>query len=481
MKKILFYILIILSTNCNCSPSIRESIVLSEDENIQITLSYLRKANLGESSWMKLIFLNKTEKNIIIKSASYSINKEKENKNGGTFIDIGEFGQSNKYDLIHEFYDLKNNSLRDTVKIKPKSSIEAWKYLTNYASVLIEDRKLEAMEILALFELEFEYAIQENSFNLHADNIPFSFSWMSSEQISNSILTQRLVNIIHNPHHRWVNTYVTNKLMQIEDVKNSVSTEDLIQGIILRDNVMNADENILFITELKSRNKLPNKKITENFKKRFQEKMSNVDTELQYYWDDELLNDVLKNSNSYKLYSILELNANEWSRNRNNCDKIYNHFIKNTNFTFPNIIGQNNIDQWSKDIKMISIARNPKFSEYLIELLDNPSEYNIDDWTKYRHHGMLPKGAKPDVIKVRVCDVALVALLRNMNQISFSLNSRIGSKSYSMKIDDEILDPETINRFNQFNSPKDIRLSLYEKEIKVNPRIKKNIAAGNNK
>ena len=482
MKNILFYILTFVTWNCNAKASLHEKIVIGEDENIQITLQYLLEADLSKSDWLKIEIKNKTNNDIIIESASYSINKEKTTKNGEKYIDKGEFGQSNKHRLIHEYYGIKNYlHRRDKVTIEPMKTITSWKYLTNYASVLLDGRELDDKVITALFELNFEYQIQDNNFEIYCENIPFSFSWTNSSSISPSLLVKRLKEIINNPHMVSVNTYVTDDLMKIDKVRESISTKEFIQGVLLREDLINTEENILFLSELKKRNEIPNSEITESFIRRFNQNKTTAKRELQHYWDDKLLDLLLNEDDSYLLYSIFELNANHWSSKQDNSDKIYKNIIKRLNFTFPTKINKENLDQWSKDIKLLAIARNLKFAQYLNEFLDDQTTFEIEDWSKFRHYGMLPQGAKPDTIKIRVCDVALVSLLRNMNQIQFSLSNSIGTKTYSMQIKDEILDENTIQKFNQFNSLKHIYMGLYERDIKLTSLIKERIAAGNDR
>jgi len=69
--------------NFNANLNIRENIVLGADANIKITLSYLKNADLDKSDWSKLQFENKTNKHLVIESASFSIIREKTNQKSG--------------------------------------------------------------------------------------------------------------------------------------------------------------------------------------------------------------------------------------------------------------------------------------------------------------------------------------------------------------------------------------------------------------
>lgn len=452
-------------------------LILQEDENVKITLHYFSKADIGDSDWLKMEIENKTDSEIQIVETNYYVNKEKELENGEKYVDIGEFGRGNKYDLIHYFFDLPNASdYRDGAIVNPNSRIFAWKYLTNYASVLIDGRNIEESNICGLFQLDFLYKIRGEEIKLVCDNKSFCFDWVKSELVEESKLETRLREIILNPHYQWVNTYVTSDLMGKQNIVKGISTEELIQGVLLRASVMNADENILFLTEIKRRGVSSNEILTSSFKKRIINRDGHVSSELQYYWDNALLNDLINSELSWHhVHRILEVNAKSWSSDSDNTKKVYEYLATSLNFEKTESLKQEEINQWANNVKLISTSRNIDFIKYLEKYLDNETEFTVEDWSKYRNSGMLPRGAKPDTITLRICDVAFVALLRAMNQFEFELSSKIGTKYHSMNLNDEILPKEMINNLRRNSLTNDINLGLFEKEIRLTPELKKKI------
>lgn len=452
-------------------------LILQEDENLRITLNYFSKADIGDSDWLKMEIENKSDFEIQIVDINYYVNKEKELKNGEKYISIGAFGSGNKYDLLHCFFDLPNPSVyREGAIINPKSRIFAWKYLTNYASVLIDGINIEETNICGLFQLDFRYKIREEEYKLVCDNKSFCFDWVKSETVEESKLQTRLREIILHPHYRCVNTFVTSDLMARQNIVKAITSEELINGVLLRDGVMNADENILFLTELKKRSVSSNEILTSSFRKRIVNRDGNVSSELQYYWDNTLLNDLINSDLSYHdVQIILELNSNSWSSDSVSTKKVYEYLSTALNFEKTETLKQDKINHWASSVKLIATSRHIDFTKYLERYLDNETEFNVEDWSRYSHFSMLPKGAKPDTITLRICDVAFVALLRAMNQFKFELSSKIGTKYDSIVLNDEVLTKEMIIALRKKSLVNDIKLGLFEKEIKLTPELKMKI------
>lgn len=70
-----------------------------------------------------------------------------------------------------------------------------------------------------------------------------------------------------------------------------------------------------------------------------------------------------------------------------------------------------NFNMWSRNVKLMSIARSSEIINYLVPLLDNETEYEVEDWSAVADFGIVPSNYKPDTIKTRVCDIAFVSLL----------------------------------------------------------------------
>lgn len=467
-RKFLFLLFVLSNGLCIGQQSSRVTLPLLEDENIAISLSVLQEADVSKADWLKLILRNKTSKNINIVTASYSINQEVIDKLGNNYIDVGQFGQGSKYDLIHSLHNVPNPSQHpEAANIPPMESIQAWKYLSNYAGSLLEGQK-SAGKTCGQFELKFIYKIDEAVHELHVQNKEFCFKWTPSDSIPVHILSNRLKELIYDPNYRWINVYMVSALMKKEEVRQAISSEDLQQGVLLRENTMTNDENILFLEELKRRNETPSQAITEYYLQRLKEKKSKVTQELQSYWDDALLNELLHCKYNNDIYYVLELNANNWNKNPQYSNQVYRYLLESVELDLSEDVNEVNFKEWGEKIKAVAIARNPEFEKYLLKHLDDERTFEVIDWSRYRRYGVLPKNVELDKIKIRICDIAYVAWLRNSNHINFTTGPEIGTRFYKCTITPEIIKPEN-KFFSNFNN--NIRLDLFEKEIKITPEI----------
>lgn len=487
MKKIIFLLSLILSLLwIKAQSNIQKwnEMTIVEDKNVKINLLYATKADIGDTDWLKLKITNKTSASINLVEANYSLNEVDKNESGDKNVDYGAFGQGNKYDLLHHYYNLTSLSeLQKDVIIEPNSSLFAWIYLTNYASVLIDNRSQIPNEICASLQLNLGYEINGKLFKLNEDDANFCFQWVNSKFVSNQKLVNRLRDIILNPFERNVNVFVTSHLMNNQEVASAIFTDDIVQGIISRKNISHNDETILLLTELSKRNAIPNITLTEFYRNQIKNNFFNKEDELKYYWDNSLLDELLNSNISWRfVQQILEINARFWSNELDNRYKVFSYFSEAQNFNKYQDIKSYNLNEWSKIVKTLSTSRSPELIEYLISYLDNETEFIIEDWSKYGNYSKsiptiaLSEADKPDFIKVRICDVAFVSILRALDQFEFEISSKIGTKYLSMKFKNEILTDENIKRFKKSNiSDGNINLDLFEREIKLTPELKKKL------
>lgn len=448
-----------------------ETVVFS-NEDIKIELLCRDTASTDQSDWIKLKIKNKTNDKIFITDAEYAINEEITAANGEKYLDYGKYGQANKYDLFHYYYDLQNPSDdRNGMELSPHSELTSWKDLTNYASVLIEPRN-KVGEICPIFQLKLTYIINDKSKILESKDSKFCFDWMPDSQISQVKLVQRLRNTLTDVHFRWVNTYIISHLMGKPDIVSQISSDDFVNAVILRKHGMTDDENILFLNELRVRKAIPDNRLTERYRKDLKNPISYFSDELIYYWDNDLLDDLLKSQvDMFRVCRILEANSNFWSLIPENRTKVYNYLSNKIPFNKESPTNEN-FTNWSNGIKLISISRDKRVIDYLVSLLENESEFSIEDWSKYRHSGIMPRNAKPDTLKIRVCDVAFVSLLRAIGQTDYKIDARIGTKYFGLTFKKEFIERQD-NRSETFMFETiDYNLSLAEKSIKLTSESK---------
>ena len=119
---------------------------------------------------------------------------------------------------------------------------------------MLESRSDTEPNICAFFDLKIRYRIDNEIFKIESNKDDFCFNWTELKNIAIEKLISRLREIILNPTYRWVNTYVTNRLMKNKEIVKAISTDDFVKpGIVRRKDAMSSNESIMFLSELRKR------------------------------------------------------------------------------------------------------------------------------------------------------------------------------------------------------------------------------------
>ena len=282
---------------------------------------------------------------------------------------------------------------------------------------------------------------------------------------------KRFKNVMANICFRTTYKFMARKLMNKKSLIKYISDEEFIYAVCSNRHHKKREDNLMFMKELSKRNAIPNKLLTDFYNDRLlKREVNNVYYELMIYWDNELLNGIFKSNLSfYSAARILELNSDDWSINKSNRDSVFVYLKKIMNFNEHMEINEESIKLWSEQMKIIAISRSDKIIHYLMPFLENKNKFEIEDWSRYNMVSAIPMNAKPDVISVRVCDIAFVAMLKALDQISLKMDDENWSQLLVFKND--VLSEEFIKMNQLQNLGKGFRMELYEKQIKIDDRF----------
>ena len=392
--------------------------LLAKNANVEVYLSCRDTAGLDQGNWIQLVIKNKTDRPIFITDASYSIDEETVSSTGEQYRNSGKYGSANKYDLLHYYHDLVDaSSDRTGAKVPPHSELVSWKYIVSYAGALLQAPG-QPSEVCPLFKTNICYSLDKEHETLSNEGAGFCFFWRKTADIPVEKLAARLRDAMNDVHFRWVHSYLISTLMAYPDVKKRISDDDLVAAIIKKEHSMSRDENIGFLAELRARKAMPQPALTVKYREILKEPAYGSFPDLMYYWDDDLLDDLLDSKlTPWNVGRILEANTAFWWPEHS--DKVYAYIKKQTGFREDTPPPADSLIEWSKTVKWMSQARNRKITDYLIPLLDNETAFKMPDWSRYSHAGYVRPGTKPDSITTRICDVAFVSLLRAAGQTEY--------------------------------------------------------------
>lgn len=460
---------------------------LAENEHIELILHHYAKADLADKDWLKIEFKNKTSNPITIEEIDYQIDQVSVGQNN-----YGIYHRASKYDLLHFYYDLKDPYQKNT-NIDANSSLFAWKHLSNYTGTSI-DQIINIDQLVCVdFNIDFEYQLENNKYEIVCKQKKFCLDWKDANDVNERKWVKRLRELIDETHHGSVNNTIMTHLMERPKILEKISTKKLIKGILSR-NGENSEQSVLLLKELRNRNKIPNKKLTEYYRGKIKADVWEVIGELGYYWDSNLTDDLLIHWDSKfakenildseeffieTKQTIFEVNSQHWKTDTSVANR-YFRTMKKIQLQKPPIADSLKMVQWTSHMKELAISRSRDFIDYIKPFLDDESEFEIElpiGLTSRPGHYFKSKKIKH---KVRICDVAFVALLRALDQIDLQLDNHFSFRSHSFPVvvKYDILEKKHISsleqKFHNFflDSTNMHRFELY---LKLTPEYKKKV------
>lgn len=461
--------------------------ILHENDDIEIFLSCRDTAGIDQEDWLKFSIKNKTAFPLIINAAEYSINEAPPT----TTSRLGRYGRGDQYQLFHYYYNYPSGQ-KNYFEIPPHSELSSWKMLTNTTSVLVELKHGDKTDLCPFFQSSVSYTINEKPVTLTNTGVSFCFYWKPYDQLSKEKLTARLRAALEDVQIHAVNSNVITYLSNKPELREMISSNEIV-NVILKKNKLRADDiDILLLKELKSRGKLPNEKLTENYRALLRRDIREYPQQLIYYWDNALLDDLLQSKlHKNEIELVLEVNAPTWSVEAKNTAKVYEYLTSQTGFNTNLIPGKKNFKAWYDAVKLVSMSRDRRIIDYLVPFLDNKKAYIMEDWSKSMGTGFRPKQKKPDFVKIRVCDVAFVALLKASGQTNYNLKTpglfreiplflvsydKDGNQVDVQEIWGPLsLKPELLDLAQRTDDLFEIKLYMAEKKIKLTPESKNRI------
>jgi hypothetical protein len=410
IKKIIFLGLIACQTSLFAQRYNQK--ILLQNKEITAILEYQDLASIDKLDWIRIIIQNNTAFNMKIGSASYAISGYNADKS----VHYGLYGIHNEHNLIHFYNDLDNSN--QSLVIPPHQADTAWRFLNS--SIFISEQSVPKRDNKLLIDFKVDYWIGEKRTEIDGKMIPFSFAWQAPNTISTDKLVGKLRFLLNDVHKRPIHSNLIHYLLKQDAVKQTITNDELVEAILKRDR-NSVGETVLFLKILEERKAFPNAKLSERYKQGFRDAVycRNV-SELLYYWENDFLDDLLQCPYAGSMIEVLEKNALAWSIKTENKAKVYTYLKKIYQFDTHLQPSQEAFNEWSYKVKGVAISRDTTFIRYLISFLNNETEYSVVDRSMEGAYGLPPKPPKNPrpipIVKIRVCDVAFVSLLRAIGQ-----------------------------------------------------------------
>ncbi len=415
MKKIAIIVVCQLLATFLWAQKWKETIVC-EDKNVKVFLKHRDTASVDQPNWLQLVIKNKTPYPFIINDAGYSIFQNDSTANNAHRPKYGFDPDVDEYYLFHQYYKVLRHEFKgDAVEIAPHGELVSWQYLTNHASTMECSRK-EGSTLCHSFQFKLTFSVHKETETCEISDTRFCFYWKPDTLIETEQLARRLKSILKEVHVQPVHHSMLRHLMGSPRIVQQFSTDEFIDAIMLRNASAHLNERVIILTALKNRGATPNKRLTEHYRNDLAKTKSMFAEELRYYWDNELLQDLLKSQvDFWSVSHILQTNADSWSSNLRYRADIYDYFLEKTAFKLELPTNQN-FKQWSTNVQLLAFSRDERVVDYLAPLLNNEQVYVVYDYSKNYMSSSMPRNQTPDTLYVRLCDVAYKNVLIALNK-----------------------------------------------------------------
>ena len=434
MMKRLISLLILLFSFSFANGQKTDAITLIDNAEIKLDLIHHLDADISKKDWIKIKLRNKSRKSLFIKELNYSINTFENNNEGERVLRPGALGRSKMFNLIPHYHNnTKPTKEERTFELRPKKELEIWKYPTNTASAILENKMERPSEVCALMEVEIEYGPHSDISDGYTAEEAFCFNWDSGNNISAELIAHNLNEKIKNVTQRKINSAIINTMVLNKDAVKMVSVDSIVYGLHSRGYTQNKSERLALLKMITQQGAFNNKNLISHYESCMQDRSCEWASDLKYYWHEDLFDPLIASPLFInEKIKILETHSKSWQQNEELKEKFLNHALSKIEFDFNYVPDQEGFQDWYYKIKSLATTRHPKVIKYLMSLLDNETFLRLDDWSGQMNKRVRTRKDKPKTIFFRICDVAYVGLLRALNKVK--LNNTFEGFKYTQSV-----------------------------------------------
>jgi len=406
---------------CGSTP-INQTIL--EDDFIRLELQVRDTASLADDQWLQFTLVNKSNYNIRLDRLDYRLDGFEELEDGTTTVVPAAYAKGNKQDLLHRFHLLSERSIAaKNFSLQPHEHIDFWKHPSTTGSVAIEAQQKQSGELCALVYVELEYSFKSNNGNkLQSENI-ICTHWVKMSETDITRLVERFERAVVDVQFIPQQIPVLSLLTDLTPVLDRIDPDILVQGVISRSTATDERERLLLLRCLDVIGQLNHTELKDHYLSCMKSDNCQWQNDLQIYWNNALIDPLLR-SRMYvnQVALLLELHAHQWKVDKTIRQQIFDYLQKQYRLGLDAPIDANSFEDWYNTIKYLVISRHRDLLDYLKPLLDNKETYTVKDWSMVGSNKVISKRdvSKARTVRIRICDVAYVALLRFLDQIVYT-------------------------------------------------------------
>ena len=408
------------------------SLIIFEDENLNISLNYEKKANVLSNDWLSIVFQNVSNEKLLLTNFNYFIKYEGENQTWRKGRQSCERDLT-IYDVFPQLESYTNHSGQKQITFYPNEQKVCTRTISNIESTILGYKNNNSLNVNAKISVDGKYKYSQNDFEFQSGETKFKFVWTSHKRKYKK-LADKLIQACDSIELRS-NVKLISLLMKDKMITSKIPQEKYINIITKK------QHGVLYyrlpIIKAYVKHYHSHERINQFYIKELANEETRLLEELYHYWDnslhEHLTKSFLKSNTNHRQYLNILDNHNQYWKNDNELkSKLYNHLIHHRFRTLVDNskLTTENIKFWQMSINQLKKSHSREAESYFKTFFNNKlliNDENYDPFSCHRDFKYYPT--------VRACDAALEAYL-------FSKSSNIKKKyieKYEQLVEENIL------------------------------------------
>ncbi len=391
-----------------CGDEEWHSVKVLKHDALTIYIKVKKRATMADEDWLCIEFENTRETPFDVRNANWRIESERYNVKSKKLVSSGGLASGSDFDLFPHAWDTTPVANRLVKKGKYRVSQQ----VSDRAAYCLGLPPADGLLVKARFYISIEFADGQRVKTPGREGVPFEFEWRYPDKAGFEAMKKRLKHILKNPI-RWQHSWILYPLLDTPEVVNSVTIDDLLDGIKRRKNSVDRQCLMKYI----NKHYCDDKKVIDFFLKRLKEGDTIIARSLagegKDIWHKNFIEPLVtiyeKHRNVWELWLLYRHRA-EWEKSQNIPQRLSGALLKNYDFLKkkPEELDKERTRTWALWARDLGCTCDPNVIKYLAPYLDCKVELY-----DFKLCGLVPGERLP---ALRACDVAMEAILRILDE-----------------------------------------------------------------
>ena len=366
---------------------------LASHRKLAVNLRVRPEATLADEQWMAIEFINQGESAIVVKEASYNMERTDRDFGGQPSL-----ASANKQSLFPDAYKTSPPG----PLVIPPGTYRVVEQPSSYSSALLGLAPQRGLRITSTIQLELQLA-DGSTVSPKTQSTSFEFKWLRPDADGFERMRGRLKHLVANPDSRPFHYYIVGTLLRIDDVSSELTLPEVLAGLEKYGNMFTGRDNLARFVD----RRFPNDPaLVASLEERLQRMDRTVLHDMQHMpntWDDRLLEPLLAkfeaNYRNWRLaMKVLELHGSPHKSNAAIARRLSRAIVDSGEMSDTSV---NAVVKLSHALPMLGRTHDRDAVKHVKPFLDDKGHVPVESLAR----------SATEIPPLRVCDRALEAAL----------------------------------------------------------------------